>query len=69
MYKTIQANAKFHNINLGYEKDFSISKVKEEAMNSHLNRIKNIEKNDIQLLGSTLDKWKNEANKKLKGKS
>lgn len=38
-------------------------------MNSHLNRIKNIEKNDIQLLGSTLDKWKNEANKKLKGKS
>lgn len=69
MYKTIQANAKFHNINLGYEKDFSISKVKQEAMNSHLNRIKNIEKNDIQLLGSTLDKWKNEANKKLKGKS
>jgi len=29
--------------------------------------MKIIEKNDIQLLGSTIAKWKNEANKKLHG--
>lgn len=68
IYKTIQANEKLQSINLKKEKDFSISKIREDARNTHLNRIKVSTRNDIQLLGSTMAKWKDEANKKRQRK-
>lgn len=43
-----------------------MSKIKEDAKNSHLNRNKLIDDNEIQLLGSTITKWKNLAEEKLK---